>query len=149
MWTGQTASNDFFTSVGAFQTTYGGGTSDAFVSKFDVNGTSLYSTYLGGTGADTGNAITVNSSGTDDIAGATDSTSFPINGFGRFSIQQRWRHRCILTRFSTLRRPVLARCFIQLISAAPAMIRALAIVDRQRRLQLSHRHHDFDRFAIR
>ena len=47
--TGYTASTDFPTTPGAFQTTYGGD-QDAFVTKLNPTGTALvYSTYLGGT----------------------------------------------------------------------------------------------------
>ena len=48
--TGYTDSTDFPTTAGAFQTTYGGGDYDAFVTKLNPTGTALvYSTYLGGT----------------------------------------------------------------------------------------------------
>src|SRR5690606_26289430 len=50
--TGNTGSTNFPVTTGAFQTTYGGGTNDAYVSKLNPTGTSLeYNTYLGGTGA--------------------------------------------------------------------------------------------------
>ena len=99
--TGQTASNDFVTSSGALQTAYAGGASDAFVSKFDVNGANLYSTYLGGAGADVGNAIIINSSGTTDIAGATASTDFPISGSGAFQFSNAGGNDAFYTRLDT------------------------------------------------
>ena len=44
-------STDFPTTPGAFQTTFGGGDYDAFVTKLNAAGTALvYSTYLGGSG---------------------------------------------------------------------------------------------------
>jgi hypothetical protein len=53
------------------------GTSDAFVTKFSADGTTLvYSTYLGGTGADSANAIALDSTKAC-VTGATDSTDFP------------------------------------------------------------------------
>src|SRR5262249_22958723 len=51
--TGKTASPNYPTSPGAFQTGYGGGVQDAFVTKFSANGsTLLYSRYLGGSSGD-------------------------------------------------------------------------------------------------
>ena len=51
--TGDTASTNFPTTAGAFQTSYGGGNGDAFVTKLNATGTALvYSTYLGGNGND-------------------------------------------------------------------------------------------------
>lgn len=52
--TGYTQSIDFPTTIGAYDSTLGG-TQDAFVTKLNATGSSLvYSTYLGGTGADVG-----------------------------------------------------------------------------------------------
>jgi uncharacterized protein (TIGR03437 family) len=51
----------------------------AFVSKFSPDGGSLvYSTYLGGNGADHGNAIAVDSSGSAYVTGLTTSPNFPV-----------------------------------------------------------------------
>src|ERR1700676_1144019 len=51
--TGGTTSRDFPTTVGAFQPTFGGGSSDAFVLKLKRDGSGLvYSTYLGGEDSD-------------------------------------------------------------------------------------------------
>lgn len=57
--TGQTSSSDFPVR-NALQPTYGGGTSDAFVAKLNWTGNTLvYSTYLGGSGNDSGWGIAV------------------------------------------------------------------------------------------
>ena len=78
--TGRTTSEDFPT-LGSIQSVYGGGTSDAFVAKLSPDGMSLlYSTYLGGSGAEdmigkTG--ISVDSSGNLVVVGDTDSVNFP------------------------------------------------------------------------
>src|SRR5439155_24711204 len=49
--TGYTISNNFPTTIGAFQTTFGGGT-DAFVTKLNATGSALvYSTTLVGSGS--------------------------------------------------------------------------------------------------
>jgi hypothetical protein len=70
--TGVTFSADFPTTAGAFQTTFGGGGVDAFVTKLDPNGaTLLYSTYLGGSSTDLGNAIALDSSNNAYITGQT------------------------------------------------------------------------------
>ena len=51
----------------------------AFVTKFSPDGSSLvYSTYLGGNGADYAYAIAVDSSGSAYVTGFTSSTDFPI-----------------------------------------------------------------------
>jgi hypothetical protein len=55
--TGYAESSNFPTTPGAFQTTFGGDY-DAFISKLDATGSALvYSTYLGGSGGDWGQAF--------------------------------------------------------------------------------------------
>ncbi|MEV0401817.1 SBBP repeat-containing protein, partial [Actinoallomurus sp. NPDC050550] len=77
--TGATNSVNFPVTAGAFQTTYGGGTFDAFVTKLNPTGTGLaYSTYLGGTRTDKGFAIAVDSAGNAYLTGATNSVNFPV-----------------------------------------------------------------------
>ncbi len=78
---GDTGSTNYPTTTGAFQTTFGGGFTDAFVSKFNNGLTSLLaSTYIGGSGSggDVGAAITLDPSGNVYIAGLTTSTNFPV-----------------------------------------------------------------------
>ena len=75
--TGYTKSTDFPTQ-NPYQGSHAGGTNDAFVTKFPANGQSLvYSTYLGGSGADPGYDIAVDSSGEAYVTGDTTSTDFP------------------------------------------------------------------------
>ena len=75
--TGSTNSSNFPTTTGAKQTSLSGGT-DAFITKLDPDGTSLvYSTYLGGTMNDSGDAIAVDSAGEAYVAGSTVSINFP------------------------------------------------------------------------
>ena len=75
--TGQTASTNFPTTTGAYQTTFGG-VEDAFVAKLNATGTALvYSTYLGGTGFDIGIGIAVDTAGSAYVTGVTESTDFP------------------------------------------------------------------------
>jgi hypothetical protein len=80
--TGQTLSNSFPTTPGAFQTSLAGtGISNAFVAELNPAGSALiYSTYLGGSGGDGGASIAVNSSGNAFLTGYTKSTNFPTAG---------------------------------------------------------------------
>jgi hypothetical protein len=77
--TGATNSTDFPTTRSAFQPSYGGGPFDAFVAKLDASGTGLvYSTFLGDTHYDEGNAIAVDAHGRAVVTGKTASPNFPL-----------------------------------------------------------------------
>jgi hypothetical protein len=89
--TGETNSTSTnFTSPGAFQTTFGGGTFDAFIAKFDTKlsgaASRIYSTYLGGSNQDFGGnavargskAIAIDVAGNAYVTGQTQSTNFPL-----------------------------------------------------------------------
>ena len=54
------------------------GSSDAFIAKMSATGSLVYSTYLGGSGIDSGNAIAVDSSGNAYFAGYTYSIDLPV-----------------------------------------------------------------------
>jgi type I phosphodiesterase/nucleotide pyrophosphatase/Calx-beta domain-containing protein/hemolysin type calcium-binding protein/beta-propeller repeat-containing protein len=56
------------------------GLEDAFVSSLNPGGGLACSTYLGGTGADSGNAIAVGPSGAAYVAGSTESSDFNTDG---------------------------------------------------------------------
>lgn len=74
---GDTSSTNFPTTSNAFQSTYGGN-GDAFFTKLGATGsTLLYSSYLGGSGQDFGQAIAVDSSGNAYLTGSTQSSDFP------------------------------------------------------------------------
>jgi hypothetical protein len=76
---GNTASYTGISSNG-FQNIYAGSV-DAFLSKFDTNGSLVWSTYFGGTGSESGEKCVVNSSGDVYLAGNTASTSYtPFDG---------------------------------------------------------------------
>jgi Beta-propeller repeat/Abnormal spindle-like microcephaly-assoc'd, ASPM-SPD-2-Hydin len=78
--TGSTVSVDFPVVGPVFQKSYGGGNADAFVTKFDPTGnTIVYSSYLGGTNTDVGNAIALDTSGSAYVAGQTCSQDFPLS----------------------------------------------------------------------
>ena len=51
---------------------------DAFLTKLNADGSVAFSTYLGGSGEDGGNAIALDATGDIYIAGATSSTDFPV-----------------------------------------------------------------------
>jgi len=73
---GHTASTNFPV-LGAAQPVYGGG-GDIFVAKLNAAGTALvYSTYFGGTGGDSGQAIAVDANGKAYLTGSTSSLDFP------------------------------------------------------------------------
>ena len=74
--TGDTHSTNFPLS-GALQGT-AAGSSDAFLTKLNPNGTLAYSTYVGGDGIDGGTGIAVDSSGGALVTGFTGSTNFPL-----------------------------------------------------------------------
>ncbi len=69
--------NNTFPQVGANQS-FGGGDSDAFITRLTADGSTLqYSTYLGGSGRDVGTGVTVDSSDNIYVTGVTASSNFP------------------------------------------------------------------------
>ncbi|MHA2336990.1 MAG: SBBP repeat-containing protein [Candidatus Hodarchaeales archaeon] len=85
--TGSTRSTDFPTTSNAYDKSYGGDDSvwnffgDIFVTKLNVNGGTIdYSTFIGGTGYDLGESITLDNSNQVIIAGTTQSENFPLKG---------------------------------------------------------------------
>ncbi len=87
--TGRTNSLDYPTTPAPLQSQHGGGTTttqpfrpyDIFVSKINpTENVFVYSTYLGGSGEDTGKGIVVDTDGSAVIAGTTQSTDFPLAG---------------------------------------------------------------------
>ena len=75
--TGFTASSNFPTNAGAYDTSFNGG-QDVFVTKLNPAGTTvLYSTYIGGSSNDQGLAIAVDANGFAYVTGFTGSTNFP------------------------------------------------------------------------
>ncbi|HEY3824149.1 MAG TPA: SBBP repeat-containing protein, partial [Bryobacteraceae bacterium] len=76
--TGDTASTNFPTTFNSLQSTVKG-SFNIFVSQINPTGTALdFSTYLGGTGYETGYGIAVDASGAAWVAGYTASTDFPV-----------------------------------------------------------------------
>ncbi|HKQ05908.1 MAG TPA: SBBP repeat-containing protein [Blastocatellia bacterium] len=82
--TGSTASTDFPTTPGAYQTTYAGPAEqyaqfgDAFVARLNMAGSALvYSTYVGGNWDDTANGLALGPAGEVYLTGQTNSANFP------------------------------------------------------------------------
>ena len=82
--TGQTTSDNFPTTLNGFDSTYNGG-ADTFVSKINESGNKLvYSTFMGGSGAECMGygapscTITIDTNGTAFLTGKTRSSDFPI-----------------------------------------------------------------------
>lgn len=76
---GDTASSNFPIS-NAIQATYGGGSTDAFVTKLNATGSGLvYSTFLGGNLTDEGRGVASNGSGDVYVTGDTSSGNFPTS----------------------------------------------------------------------
>ena len=74
---GDTRSTNFPT-ANALQASSNAGSGEVFVTKFNAAGSALvYSTYLGGTGADAGAAIAVDAAGNAYVTGSTGSSNFP------------------------------------------------------------------------
>jgi uncharacterized protein (TIGR03437 family) len=75
--TGATASTNFPTTPGSFQPSRRNSV-DVFITRLNPDGSALvYSTYLGGGGDDSGNAISIDSAGNAYVAGGTTSSDFP------------------------------------------------------------------------
>ena len=76
--TGVTESDNFPKTDGVAQDHYGGGPSDAFVTKLNPAGSGLaWSTFIGGSQTDSARAIAVNAGGEAFVTGSTNSVEFP------------------------------------------------------------------------
>ncbi|MBK9147303.1 MAG: T9SS type A sorting domain-containing protein [Flavobacteriales bacterium] len=66
---------------GGHQNIYGGGTSDAFIAKFNTSGTRIWGSYYGGSDEDFAYSCAVDAAGSSYLTGFTSSTSgIAING---------------------------------------------------------------------
>ena len=75
---GETSSSEFPT-VNAHQPDYGGGSSDAFLSKLTEDGKTLvFSTYIGGSGDDNSFSIVLDTNDDIILSGSTSSSDFPL-----------------------------------------------------------------------
>lgn len=77
---GSTFDANFPVTTGAYDTTFNGGLTDAFVTKFNPNGGAVYSTYIGGNSSEgsSGNfGIAADANGNCYLASSTRSDNFP------------------------------------------------------------------------
>lgn len=75
---GHTSSQDLPTSKDAFQANYSGGEWDIFVTKFDINGELVFSSFLGGSDFEHVDDVKVRSDGSIIVVGFTLSLDFPV-----------------------------------------------------------------------
>jgi hypothetical protein len=73
--TGRTASTNGISSTSSHQVTFGGGTRDAYLAKFNSSGTRLWGTYYGGTAGDAGFSCRTDAAGNAYLAGDAGSTT--------------------------------------------------------------------------
>lgn len=98
---GYTTSSSGISSFGAYQPIYGGastGWGDAFIARFNTNGTMLWSTYYGGAGDDWAYNSVLDASGNIYIAGTTSAASQTVISTDRRPSTGVWR-RSFLTHF--------------------------------------------------
>jgi len=77
---GWTASTNYPVAAGAAQSTFGGGSVDAFVTKINPTGTALvFSTYLGGSRDDEALGLVLDAAGAVYLAGDTNSANFFVS----------------------------------------------------------------------
>jgi hypothetical protein len=74
--TGSNNSPDFPVSAGVVQPQLAGA-QNAFLAKLNAAGDVIFSTFLGGSGSDTGNAVQVDATGNAYLAGSSTSLDFP------------------------------------------------------------------------
>jgi gliding motility-associated-like protein len=81
LYAGSTAfGNQYPTTLGAYRTTWAGGTTDIALTKYDTTGTFLvWSTYLGGSAAEMPHSLIVDQNDQLVVLGTTASTDFPTS----------------------------------------------------------------------
>ncbi|MBD3192861.1 MAG: hypothetical protein GF308_19635 [Candidatus Heimdallarchaeota archaeon] len=110
--TGRTGSIDFPTTEEAYDYTYNEGLYDCFILKLSSNGsTLLYSSFIGGSGFDSGEALALDNQGNVIIAGFTSSTDFPITSDAYDKIMSGMEDLFVL-KFSPFNSTVLYSTFI-------------------------------------
>ncbi len=95
--TGYTGSNNFPTTSGAYDTTYNGNT-DSFITMLSSDGSTLMnSTYVGGSGYDSGKAIALGADGMVHITGYTTSSNYPTTS-DAFSTSRTWGNEVFVSK---------------------------------------------------
>jgi len=94
------ASTTGLATSGAYQTSYGGGSSDAFLAKFSNSGNLIWGTYFGGSQIDGGIGIATDASGNIFLAGYTLSSSDIVTS-GAYQTKFGGTADALLAEFST------------------------------------------------
>lgn len=101
-------SSDFLT-INAIQTSFGGGRSDVFITKLNSEGDAIvYSTFIGGTGRDSGLDVAVDTTGNVYIVGRTESPDFPtVNAIQpsiqmTFQLQMQYNHLLVVVAITMM-----------------------------------------------
>ena len=126
---GQTDDGSNFPLLDPIQAAYGGGGSDAFVTRLSPSGAFEFSTLLGGGGGDQANAVAA--LGADAfVAGGTDSSDFPtvaplqpVNGGGSDAFFARIRGSFALSAVPALSPALLAALAAGLALAGALLLR--------------------------
>jgi hypothetical protein len=102
--TGRTNSSNFPTTAGAQDTT-ANGSDDVFVTKLDLSGANpVYSTYLGGSSSDQGQAIALDATGATYVTGLTSSANFPTTS-GAYDTSYNGSQDAFVTKLLTVGAP--------------------------------------------
>jgi hypothetical protein len=98
--TGETYSSNFPATPGAYDTTFNGGLSDAFVAKLNAAGSALnYATFLGGNSSEEGESIAIDPLGGVYVTGFTFSPDFPATS-GAFDNSQNGNSDAFVVRLN-------------------------------------------------
>lgn len=88
--------------VGAFQTTFGGGGTDMSFSKYNADGSQLlWASYLGGSGGENPHSLIVDAQGKLCVMGSTASTDFPVSPSAFSSVHNGGGNDMTITVFSS------------------------------------------------
>jgi hypothetical protein len=109
---GTTGTAGFPTRSGSFDTVYNGKSSDAFLSKFSQDGSSLiYSTFIGGQKQDEALGLAVDDTGRAIVTGYTRSSNFPVTS-GSYDEVNNGASDVFLLRLNTAGSDLEYACFI-------------------------------------
>lgn len=96
---GQTASTTGIASAGSYKASFGGGTSDGYLSKFSPQGQLLWATYFGGNGNDATYGLVLDADGNIYMAGETSSAT-GLDATGGFQATIGGQSDAFLAKFS-------------------------------------------------
>lgn len=105
--------------LGAFQPTYGGGTTgssmpcDVSITKFNAAGSApIFSTYLGGNQDDMPHSLVVDANGNLVVAGKTLSANFPMGTGGSYDASHNGNYDIFVTKFNAAGTALAASTFL-------------------------------------